>query len=174
MWNEREVVVAREIPIALKRSMWQMPALIALAFVIALGVNHWRSDGIPIVGAWSAEARFSDAADESPVIFLIEARHLFEEDSAVFVDARPKSRYTEGHIPGALSLPWPEVDRRFTGTADLPAGPEMIITYCDGESWEPSHELALFLRKKGYENVRVLANGWTGWQEAGLPRETGE
>jgi len=162
------------MPIAFKQSLWQMPALIALACLIAFGVNHWRSDGIPIIGVWSVEARFSDAAGESLVIALDQARHLFEEDAAVFVDARPESQYAQGHIPGALSLPWQEVDRYFMETADLLQVPKTIITYCDGESCELSHELALFLKEMGYETVRVLVNGWTVWQEAGLPREIGE
>lgn len=164
----------KQVSIAFKQSIWQAPALIALAFLIALSVNHWRSDGLPIIGDWSAEARFSDAAGESLVIALDQARRLFEEDAAVFVDARPESQYAQGHIPGALNLPWQEVDRYFLETADRLQGPKTIITYCDGESCELSHELALSLKEMGYETVRVLVNGWTVWQEAGLPREIGE
>jgi rhodanese-related sulfurtransferase len=61
------------------------------------------------------------------------------------------------------------VDLNFmTVTADL----EMttpIITYCDGETCELSHDLALFLRDAGFTDSRVLVNGWTVWQQAGLP-----
>ena len=53
--------------------------------------------------------------------------------------------------------------------ADRIDGSEMIITYCDGESCDLSHELALFLKEMGYDNVRILVNGWTVWQHAGLP-----
>jgi 3-mercaptopyruvate sulfurtransferase SseA len=49
-----------------------------------------------------------------------------------------------------------------------------LITYCDGESCDLSHELALFLKEMGFENVRVLVNGWSVWQQAGLPFQTGE
>ena len=44
----------------------------------------------------------------------------------------------------------------------------MIIAYCDGEHCDLSHELALFLKEMGFENARVLVNGWTVWQQAGL------
>jgi len=47
----------------------------------------------------------------------------------------------------------------------------LIITYCDGENCDLSHELAIFLRDMGFPNVKVLVNGWTVWQEMNLPVE---
>jgi rhodanese-related sulfurtransferase len=159
---------------SLKQALWQAPALAALAILIALGVNYWRSEGIALIGAWSVDARFSEAAGDSLVIGLEEAERLFQQDAAIFVDARPQSQYAEGHIRGALSLPWQEVDRYFIQTAERLEGAAMIITYCDGESCDLSHELALFLKEMGFENVRVLVNGWGVWQQAGLPLQMGE
>lgn len=68
-----------------------------------------------------------------------------------------------------MSLPWQEADRYFMELADRLDVAETIVTYCDGVSCELSHELALFLKEMGFENVRVLVNGWTVWQQAGLP-----
>jgi 3-mercaptopyruvate sulfurtransferase SseA len=50
----------------------------------------------------------------------------------------------------------------------------MVITYCDGESCNLSHELAVFLQDMGVEQVRMLFNGWTVWREAGLPVGQGD
>ncbi|MFZ5569652.1 MAG: rhodanese-like domain-containing protein [Thermodesulfobacteriota bacterium] len=158
---------------SLKQSLWQIPALIVIACCIAVGVNHFRADGIPLVGDWSEETRFSDAEGGSLVISLDQARRLFEEQTALFVDARPESQYAEGHIQGALSIPWQEVDRYFDAAADRLADVNEIVTYCDGETCELSHELALFLKEMGFANVRVLVNGWTVWRQAGLPTEEG-
>lgn len=58
--------------------------------------------------------------------------------------------------------------------ADCLEGSEAIVTYCDGESCDLSHELALFLKEMGFENVRVLVNGWSVWQQAGLPTDAGK
>ncbi|MFY9943942.1 MAG: rhodanese-like domain-containing protein [Desulfobacterales bacterium] len=112
----------------MKQALWQAPALAALAVLIALGVNHWRSDGIALIGAWSVDTRFSDAAGESLVIGVEEAERLFQQDAALFLDARPQSQYAEGHIRGALSLPWQAVDRYFIQTAERLEGAAMIIT----------------------------------------------
>jgi 3-mercaptopyruvate sulfurtransferase SseA len=157
-----------------KQARWQAPALVALAFLAALGTNQWRSDGLALVVAWSAAARLSEAAGDSLVIGLEEAQRRFQQDAAIFLDARPQSQFAEGHIRGALNLPWQEVDRYFMQTAQRLEGAAMIITYCDGESCDLSHELALFLKEMGFENVRVLVNGWSVWQQAGLPLQMGE
>lgn len=156
-----------------RQCLWQVPLLIVLAGLVALGVNRWRADGILLRGDWSAAARFGGAAGESLTITLDQASALFQEDAAVFLDARPEMQYTEGHIRGALNLPWREVDRYFLELADRLAAAPMIITYCDGESCDLSHELALFLKEMGCENVRVLVNGWTLWLQAGLPVSIG-
>lgn len=157
----------------LKQTLWQIPALVIMAGLIALGINQWRTDGIALIGNWSVEARFSDTAGESLVIPIDQAGALFEQDAAVFLDARPQGQFMGGHIRGALNLPWQEVDRYFMEMADRLDGAGMIITYCDGESCDLSHELALFLKEMGYSNVHILFNGWTVWQQAGLPIEGG-
>lgn len=157
----------------LRQALWQITALLALAVLLAVGVNHWRADGIPLVGDWSEGAHFADASGGSMVVSLDRARELFEQEAVLFVDARPASQYADGHIQGALNIPWQEVDRYFMEAADRLDGAGAIVTYCDGESCDLSHELALFLKDMGFENVRVLVNGWTVWKQAGLPTEEG-
>lgn len=162
------------LPNKLKQTAWQLPLLIVTAGLIAIGVNHWRDDGIPLVGEWSVEARFSDTAGDSLVIGLDEAGRLFRQEAALFLDARPRDQYDQGHIRGALSLPWQEADRYFMELVGRLDGESTIITYCDGDSCDLSHDLALFLKEMGFENVRVLVNGWTVWRQAGLPTQMGE
>ena len=158
---------------AAKGAFWQAPCLVMIALFIAVGVNHWRSDGIPLVGDWSLEARVSDTAGNSMVIDLTEAEHLFLKDEVLFLDARSADEYEAGHIQGALSLPWQEIDHYFDGLFDRLDQGRTIVTYCDGEHCDLSHELALFLKDMGFEHVRVLINGWSLWREAGLPTDSG-
>lgn len=160
-------------PSPAKQALWQIPALVALAAALALTANHWRADGLPWVGDWSAEARFADSAGRSLVMELAQAQALFHQGQAVFVDARPRNQYLEGHIQGALSLPWQEVDRYFVEVAERLDPGQTLITYCDGENCDLSHELALFLKDMGFGEVYVLVNGWSVWQAAGLPVEAG-
>jgi len=156
---------------AFKQSLWQMPAIIAAACLIGLAVNQFHPGGIALVGDWSLETRFSDAAGDSMVVSLETAEQLFRQERVRFLDARSQKEYAAGHIRGALSIPWQEVDRYFIEMVDRLEGPHTLITYCDGEACDLSHELALFLMEMGFENVRVLINGWTVWKQAGLPTD---
>jgi len=44
----------------------------------------------------------------------------------VVVDVRSKEEFDQGHIPGAVSIPWEEMEARYN---ELP-GDKEIITYC--------------------------------------------
>jgi rhodanese-related sulfurtransferase len=142
-----------------------------LSAAVALAVNALRPDRLPLVGEFSVATRMTTATGERMDIALEEAEKLFLTHAAVFIDARPVEDYAKGHIQGARSLPWQDVDHNFIGvTADLDLETS-IVTYCDGETCELSHDLALFLRDADFINTRVLVNGWTVWQQAGLPVE---
>jgi rhodanese-related sulfurtransferase len=169
--DKRSLILRRQISHQFKSAFWQMPALVVLAMLLAVGVNLWQHDGIPLVGDWFADARFSDDSGKSLVISLADARGLFDRGEVLFVDARPESQYAEGDIQGALNLPLQEADIYFMDAAERLSSAKANITYCDGESCDLSHDLALFLKNMGMENVRVLVNGWTVWHEAGLPTE---
>jgi rhodanese-related sulfurtransferase len=92
----------------------------------------------------------------------------------LFLDARSPDLYREGHIQGARNLPWESFDDFFDPVMkDVPRD-AFIVAYCDGEGCSLSEEVAKDLLSIGYENVRVLFNGWTRWTEAGLPVEKGD
>ena len=87
----------------------------------------------------------------------------------MFLDARPEEFYKKGHIQGALSLPWQMVDEKCMEIMDKIPPDCTIITYCDGPACDLSHLLAEFMKDMGFENVRVLVNGWTLWKQHKLP-----
>ena len=135
--------------------------------------NHFRPAPLPLIGDWSPEARLTSPSGRQMAISLDDANTLHQSKGAVFMDARPLDEYTKGHIQGAISLPWHDAEQRVMDvTADM-ANDAVIITYCDGDTCDLSKELALFLENLGFTNVRVLVNGWTVWQQAGLPVDTG-
>jgi len=157
-----------------KKKIWilalrQGLSLIVISVAIALTVNQFRPGGINTVSDWSVEVRFTSADDALMVISFEEAGKLFELQEATFIDARSEEHYHQGHIKGALSLPWQSVNDYFIEIADQLDTNEPIITYCDGETCELSHELAVFLKDMGFNDSRVLVNGWSLWLKAGLP-----
>ena len=152
---------------------WQTGSIVLLAVILAVLINQIRSDRLPLVADWSPEARLTLESGESMIISIEEARELCSSKKAIFLDARSSELYEHGHILCARNLPWNAVDEHFdTLMADIHQD-ALLIAYCDGESCAESKDLALDLFYRGYENVRVLVNGWSLWVEQHLPVEEG-
>jgi rhodanese-related sulfurtransferase len=82
------------------------------------------------------------------------------------VDARPKDRkYDKGHIPGAISLPDSQFDK--LAAERLPADKASpLFFYCDGLACRLSNDSAGKAIKLGYTNVKVVPEGYPGWEAA--------
>jgi len=139
------------------------------ALVLGLIVNQVRSDPVPLLGDWSPEARITLKFGKNILIPLEEAKDKFLTGSAVFLDARTPELYQEGHIQGAFNLPLAEFDQLIDKVLMDLREEALIVTYCDGEDCDLSAELAQKLKEIGYENVRVLHNGWSVWKSHQLP-----
>lgn len=84
------------------------------------------------------------------------------------LDVRPPEEYRAGHLPGALSIPLPELRRRL---AELPRDRE-IVAYCRGPYCVLSAEAVEILRAEGFRAVR-MEEGVQEWQQRGLSIEVG-
>jgi rhodanese-related sulfurtransferase len=86
----------------------------------------------------------------------------------------PLRRVQERAIQGARNLSIGAFDEKAGEVLiDLPEE-TLIITYCDGEKCTLSAELAQKLKQIGFENVRVLFNGWSVWKDHHLPTQVEE
>ena len=84
----------------------------------------------------------------------------------VFVDLRAREDFAHGRLPHALSVPLPELRRRYHEISQT----ELVIFYCDC----PPEALAAafrFVVGEGYQNASVLAEGFRGWVKRGYPVE---
>jgi len=82
------------------------------------------------------------------------------------LDVRPREEYDAGHIPGALSVPVAELERRL---AELPRGKD-VVAYCRGPYCVLSLDAVALLRARGYR-ARRAAEGLPDWRAEGLPVE---
>lgn len=153
---------------------WQAGIILVLAVAVGLAVNQVRPGGLPLVADWSPEARLQLGSGDTLVVEPDEAQALFVTQSAIFVDARARAIFEEGHIQGAFNLPVEDIDNYFEAFSATVPPEATIVAYCDGESCNSSKELALALLDRGYPNVHVLVNGWTVWQQRNLPIEKGD
>ncbi|MFA5906822.1 MAG: rhodanese-like domain-containing protein, partial [Desulfobacula sp.] len=139
-------ILRQNFPNALKEICF----IIVLSIIAGMAVNLVRTNSIPFVQDWSTEGRLSLDNGDSLVIPPAEAETLFKENKAVFLDARGRDLFNEGHIKGAKSLPWHEVDDHYQEVVQGVDRESLVITYCDGEFCNLSHDLALFLKNAGF------------------------
>jgi len=91
------------------------------------------------------------------------------EGAVTVLDVRPTDEYRAGHIPGALSIPLKELERRLS---DLPRDRE-IVAYCRGPYCVLAVEAVEMLRARGFSAFR-LDQGVQDWRAEGLPVFVGE
>lgn len=84
----------------------------------------------------------------------------------VLLDVRSQEGYREGHLPGAINIPFEELPTRMK---ELPKDQE-IISYCWNVTCLLCTKAAYVLASKGY-HAREMIGGITSWQQAGFPIE---
>ena len=84
------------------------------------------------------------------------------------LDVRPPDEYAAGHIPGAISMPFEEIEQRF---AELPSEGE-IVAYCRGPYCIYAVRAVEALRRGGFR-ARRMEDGIPDWTLRGLPVEVG-
>ena len=89
-----------------------------------------------------------------------------EEGTVTLLDVRAEDEYALGHLPGAVSIPAEELQRRLD---ELP-GDQEIIAYCRGPYCVLSVNAVTALLDQGFR-VRRLEEGFPDWKAAGLPVE---
>jgi len=152
--------------------------LISVSVFIAFAVNAISPVGISFVGQWdisegivTAKAKSDFSLSVSEISDVETARAIFDAGIAVFVDARGRDIYEDGHIPGAASLPIGQFDETIQTFIEQYPSENMIVAYCSGIACEDSHTLAMLLLEQGYSDVCVFIDGFRGWESEGHPVE---
>ncbi|MDY6972196.1 MAG: rhodanese-like domain-containing protein [Thermodesulfobacteriota bacterium] len=152
--------------------------ILGLAVIVAFTANFLSPKGIALFGEWdksqgvvTARAKDDFIVHELEIDNILDAKEIYDKGSAVFVDARARQAYEDGHIKNAISLPV----RQFNELIDKFAGQYptsiSIVTYCYGRECEESHELAQYLIDEGYTDVKIFIDGYMCWEAEGYPLE---
>lgn len=149
----------------------QICILFSVALMAGIGTNTLRSAPLPLVQDWSTDAQLTTEDGHTMALGLDQAIVFYENDSTLFIDARDVLKFHEGHIKGALNLPWHNVQEQFMAVAPQIDPDALVITYCDGKTCTLSHDLAFFLKEMGF-NVKVMSEGWEAWLNADMPVES--
>ncbi|MGE5364892.1 MAG: rhodanese-like domain-containing protein [Bacteroidota bacterium] len=106
-------------------------------------------------------------------VTLSQALRLHKSGSAVFIDARDKWEFSDGHITGAVNIAEYSFDKNNVKLKTIPKT-ALVITYCGEGDCSMSQKLAEKLTELGYKRVFVFQKGYESWLNAGYPTENTE
>lgn len=129
----------------------------AMAFAIAvMGAGCSGESG-------SAEESHEAAQQVITAADLVE--RLETADAPVILDVRSPEEYAEGHIPGAINVPYDQIAANLDSLESFLTSE--IIVYCRTGRRATVAENAL--REAGFTEVLDLEGHMTAWNEAGHP-----
>lgn len=93
-----------------------------------------------------------------------EATNLMNHHNGIVLDIRNQDAFYSGHIVGAVSLPFVDLEKQYKKLEKYISQPILIVCATSLES----ARAASFLQKNGY-NAHILAGGIRAWKEADMP-----
>jgi len=139
------------------------------AEVIQAGVMAVLSVGAGFVSYhWHPQAPalylYMEARAGDGEVALLKVREWEAAGGVLWVDARVRSEYEKGHVPGAVLLNEQEWESlMFEAVEIFSRNEKPVVIYCDAQRCDASHRLAEKLRDLGQSDVWVLAGGWQAW-----------
>ncbi len=125
----------------------------------------------------AAPVKSATSAVKAGTLTTIEVTTLFPRQQAgtvLLYDARPGFVAAFGKIPGAISWPRHDFDRRLSQSeAEIRAAKtdgKPVVIYCTDPACPDARAVAEKLVARGHD-VAILDGGFATWKEAGLPTE---
>jgi len=155
-------------PLSLKKMIQRMAFILLFSSIIGLGAN---TSLIKKFFNGEYQYGFFSLEEYSSIVFITlgEAEELFATGSALFIDSRAVEDFKEGHIFGAVNIPFVEKKKKEELNMEPYPLEGIYVVYCDANECQSSVELAKLLHEKGFLDIRVFFGGWEEWVREGLP-----
>jgi hydroxyacylglutathione hydrolase len=128
-------------------------------------VRELKLIGIDNVRGWfGAEALQGSARQTIPQLSVSDVATRVRSGSAIIVDVREASEWSQGHIPGAVHVPLGHLAER---AAELADGGRQLVLHCAAGGRSAIGTSVLLTQ--GVPNVANMEGGYSAWQAAGLP-----
>jgi rhodanese-related sulfurtransferase len=134
-----------------------------------------------VVGLTSAAFAETPAALVGTKLATAEDVVKLQAAGALVVDSRIASEYADGHIKGAVSIPYREKSEKSANfdagqdefnLAKLPADKRApLVVYCNGPECWKSFKAGTAAVKAGYTNIYWYRAGFPDWTSKGFPTE---
>ena len=112
---------------------------------------------------------------DSLEISLEQAKALYDNGLADFIDARPAADYARGHIYGAWNVPPTAFEASTPTVVDLLDPDRVVVVYCTGGDCHDSHIVIREIQEIRPEltKLHVFSDGYPGWAGAGYETDIG-
>jgi rhodanese-related sulfurtransferase len=149
-----------------KKNIWQMLVIIFASVVCGLASNFIAEKPLPLFKALAKPGPVAGAISfsEADADFV---RQLSVDHGTVLIDARVPELFSQGHIPGAISLPLSRFDDLISERMVQLRTAHLLVVYCSGWSCNDSYDLARKLLDKGFKDLLLYRGGMEDWLEKG-------
>lgn len=138
------------------RVLIELVVTLSLSMAAGLIFNAFRDQTVPLFYE-SSQIKSNDE------LTLAVVRTIYRQKEALFIDARKKTDYETGHIPGAINIP---VNLGRSEKVELLNGISKdlkIIVYCENVQCQFADRLAREMQYMKFKSVAVFKGGWTAW-----------
>ena len=157
----------------LKRIFCEACVLVAFGVLFGLTVNNqlvldaFAGRLVPKPSAADIDDNLQEKIALPIPVLLDEVQQLLAA-GGLLVDARSPELFAAGHIEGAVSLPFADIEDLLAGFVGRVDKDRVVVTYCSGFGCPDSFDLGMRLIEAGYRDVRVFEGGYPEWRDAGL------
>ena len=102
-------------------------------------------------------------------ISLAEAIPLNKNKKNIFIDVRNLTQFEYARIPGAINIPFKDMEYIAPELLSKLHKAPNIVLYCLSATCDTAEMSAVILSKKGLKNLKVYTGGWGEWKKCDLP-----
>lgn len=146
------------------RSLLRSAKAKRFAAIRPMSYQQWLIAVVLGLSLTACQVGFSLAAMTPDILMA----RLESDNPPVLLDVRSPQEYAEGHIPGAINIPYREVPNRLDELADFIT--QEIVVYCEVGVRAGIAELAL--EQAGYQHIVQLEGDMRAWRDFGGPIAT--
>ena len=131
------------------------------------GIRMWMSKGGTVI----SESDPNSYIDRTKVLTIAPEKVTELQASlvrSVIVDVRNDREYSQGHIPGAINLPFSRLEK------DRETIPSIGSIFVYGANDSDTFQAGTRLFDMGFFGLRIITGGFEAWRVKGLPIETGQ
>jgi len=126
-------------------------------------VNHWVLFAL-LVGL-AATLVYTENQKRGASVSLHEATRIMNQEDGVVLDLRTAKEFAEGHIAGAINVPYSELEARRKELNKHKESPLILVCKMGQHSSSANKTLAEY----GFTNVTRMDGGMGEWTSANMP-----